>query len=177
MKIPEMNYCMHCGTKLIRKYLQDEGDIPFCPTCNEFRFPVFNTAVSMIVTDETNDRILMIRQYGGDEYILVAGYINKGEDAEDAAVREVKEEMDLDVVGVHFNHSHYFVPSNTLMLNFTVTVEGQQPHPNREIDSWKWFSKDDAKQYVRKNSLAKAFLLGYLDGEYQFPDDPAKPYK
>ena len=168
MKIPEMNYCMHCGTKLIRKYLQDEGDIPFCTTCNEFRFPVFNTAVSMIVTDETNDRILMIRQYGGDEYILVAGYINKGEDAEDAAVREVKEEMDLDVVGVHFNHSHYFAPSNTLMLNFTAIVEEGEPHPNSEIDAWKWFSVGEARANIRDKSLAQAFLNGFFDGAYNF---------
>lgn len=177
MKIPEMNYCMHCGTKLISRFLEGEGDIPFCPSCNEFRFPVFSTAVSMIVMNEDKDHVLMIRQYGGNEYILVAGYVNKGEDAEDAAVREVKEEMGLDVTSVSFNHSHYFAPSNTLMLNFTVTVPGDKPHPNREVDSWSWFTREEAREAVRKNSLAKAFLLGYLDGEYHFAEQLAKPYR
>ena len=177
MKIPEMNYCMHCGTRLVKKFLKNEGEVPYCETCGDFRFPVFSTGVSMIVQNEAGDRILMIRQYGGDEYILVAGYVNKGEDAEDAAVREVKEEMGLDVKKISFNRSHYYAPSNTLMFNFTVTVDDEAARPNEEIDTWRWFTIEEAKQYVRKNSLARAFLLGYLDGEYHFPDKPAQPYK
>ena len=62
----EMNYCMHCGHKLEDKYLKDEGMIPYCPACREFRFPVFNTAVSMIVTNRERDRILLIKQHGKD---------------------------------------------------------------------------------------------------------------
>ncbi len=176
MKIPEMNYCMHCGTKLIRRYLKNEGDIPYCTTCQEYRFPVFNTAVSMIIMNEEEDQILMIRQYGGDEYILVAGYVNKGEDAEDAAIREVREETGLTVTSVRFNHSHYFAPSNTLMLNFAVTVKGEV-NCNEEVDTWAWFTPEEARINIRKNSLAKAFLLGWLDGVYNFPEYPAKPYR
>ena len=176
MKLPEMNYCMHCGTRLVPKYLKNEGMIPFCSTCGDFRFPVFSTGVSMIVENEAGDKILMIRQYGGDEYILVAGYVNKGEDAEDTVVREVKEEMDLEVISLKFNHSHYYAPSNTLMLNFTVRVKGE-PHNNEEVDSWAWFTHEEAREKIRKNSLAKAFLLGWLDGEYSFPETPAVPYK
>ena len=176
MKIPQMNFCMHCGTKLITRHLENEGEIPYCPACEQYRFPVFNTAVSMIICSEAKDRILMIRQYGGDEYILVAGYVNKGEDAEDAVKREVMEEMGLTVTGLSFNHSHYYEASNTLMLNWTVTVSGD-PHHNEAVDDWAWFSPEEARQKIRKNSLAKAFLLGWLDGTYAFPKTPAKPYK
>ena len=80
--------------------------VPYCDHCGQYRFPVFNTAVSMIVTNEDQSKIILIRQYGKPHYILVAGYVNKGEDAEDAAVREVKEEMGLDVIKARFNHSH-----------------------------------------------------------------------
>ena len=80
----EMRYCMHCGHKLDEKYLMGEGMVPYCPNCEEFRFPVYNTAVSMIVMNKELDRVLLIKQYGRDSYILVAGYVNKGEDAEDA---------------------------------------------------------------------------------------------
>ena len=83
----EMRYCMHCGHKLDEKYLMGEGMVPYCPSCAEFRFPVYNTAVSMIVMNKELDKVLLIKQYGRDSYILVAGYVNKGEDAEDAAAR------------------------------------------------------------------------------------------
>ena len=67
---------------------------------------------------------------GRDSYILVAGYVNKGEDAEDAVIREIREEMDLKVLECHFNRSHYFAPSNTLMLNFTAIVEEGEAQPH-----------------------------------------------
>ena len=106
--IMEMRYCMHCGHKLDEKYLMGEGMVPYCPECREFRFPIYNTAVSMIVMNKELDKILLIKQYGRDSYILVAGYVNKGEDAEDAVIREIREEMDLKVLECHFNRSHYF---------------------------------------------------------------------
>ncbi|MDD6460849.1 MAG: NUDIX domain-containing protein [Absicoccus sp.] len=163
----EMKYCMECGAKLEMRPLKDEGIVPYCPHCGVYRFPVFNVAVSMIVTNEKEDQILLIKQYGRNTYILVAGYVNKGEDAEHAVVREVKEEMNLDVHQVRFNHSHYFAKSNTLMLNFTAIVDGHV-HPNWEIDSYHWFSREEARKNIRPNSLAEAFLVGYLDGTYHF---------
>ena len=52
-----MNYCMECGTKLELRHLENEGEIPFCSQCNQFRFPIFNTAVSMICIDVKNQKI------------------------------------------------------------------------------------------------------------------------
>ena len=69
---------MFCGTKLQDRELEGEGIIPYCERCGEYRFPVFSTAVSMIVTNTERDKILLIKQYDRDCYILVAGYVNKG---------------------------------------------------------------------------------------------------
>lgn len=169
---------MQCGAKLEEKYLASEGkNIPWCPACQEYRFPVFNAGVSMIITNAQRDKVLLIRQYGGDEYILCAGYINKGEDAEDAAVREIKEELGLEVQSLSFNRSHFYAPSNTLMFNFTAVVEETDAKPNEEIDTWNWMSIPEAVNRIRRNSLAQAFLTGYLSGTYIFPETPAKPYK
>ena len=73
-----MEYCMFCGTRLYDKELEGEGKIPFCDSCGEYRFPLFSTAVSMIVLNQAKNRIMLIKQYGRDRYILVAGYVNKG---------------------------------------------------------------------------------------------------
>ncbi len=164
----EMNYCMQCGTRLHLKHHETEGEIPYCDCCGAFRYPVFNTAVSMLVMNESKDRVILIQQYGRPFHVLVAGYVNKGEDAEHAAVREVREELGLEVIETHFNRSHYFAPSNTLMLNFTVTVCEQEAHPNDEVDAWRWFSLDEARASIKPDSLAQAFLNGYLDGTYPF---------
>ena len=166
----EMNYCMQCGTRLeMRMHPQEETEVAYCPSCEAFRHPVYNTAVSMVVQNASRDRILLIQQYGRPSYILVAGYVNRGEDAEDAAVREVREEMGLKVTAVRFNHSHFFAPSNTLMLNFTAEVESEEVHVNTEVDSYAWFSKDEARQQILQGSLAQAFLEGALTGVYHWP--------
>ena len=166
----EMNYCMDCGGKLEKRFHEGEGKlIPWCDSCKAWRYPIFNTAVSMVVMDEKKEKILLIRQYGRPAYVLVAGYVNRGEDAEDAAAREIREELDMTVSSLRFNHSHYFAPSNTLMLNFTATVSEEQPHPNREVDDWAWFSLEEAMANIKPGSLAEAFLRGSLDGLYVFP--------
>lgn len=166
----KMDYCMACGTRLHMKPHGEEGLVPYCDNCGAFRHPVFNTAVSLLVVDETQENILLIRQYGRPHYILVAGYVNQGEDAEDAARRELKEELGLTAGTVSFNRSRYFPPSNTLMLNFTVTVSDKNAQPNDEVDDWCWFGLDEARAAIKPDSLARAFLLGWLDGEYRFPE-------
>ena len=165
----KMNYCMECGTLLHPKSHGEEGIFPYCDTCGAFRYPVFNTAVSLLVVDEAEENILLIRQYGRPHYILVAGYVNQGEDAEDAARRELMEELHLPAVSVRFNRSRYFAPSNTLMLNFTVRVPTKDAQPNHEIDDWRWFSLREARENIKPGSLAEAFFLGWLGGEYRFP--------
>lgn len=157
-------HCQECGTKLIEKELENEGIVPYCPSCEQFRFPLYNVAVSMIVIDESTDKILLIKQYGKPSFILVAGYVNKGEQLEHAAIREVKEETGMTAERIKFNRSNYFEKSNTLMCNFTVFVkDSSELNPNHEIDSYQWFSRQEARSNIMPESLASKFLNAYLD--------------
>lgn len=99
-------HCFECGTALIEKELEEEGIVPYCPKCQQYRFPMYNVAVSMIVVDEETGKILLIQQYGKPSYILVAGYVNSGEAEEHAVVREVREETGLEVEHLRFNRTY-----------------------------------------------------------------------
>lgn len=154
-----VKYCVECGTRLEPKFLANEGMIPFCPTCQAYRFPIFSTAVSMIVLNPSRDKLLLIQQYGRKHYILVAGYVNCGENAETAVRREVKEEIGLDVSSLFYNRSAYFAPSNTLMLNFTCTVFSDSlDGVTSEVDKAVWFPIPQARQAIKAGSLAQEFL-------------------
>ena len=159
-----MKHCYECGAKLTEKHLEGEGMIPYCESCQRFRFPIFNTAVIMIVFNRTKDKILLIQQYGRDRYILVAGYVNKGESAENAVAREVMEEVGLKVIDYKFNKSEYYEKSNTLMLNFVCVAESEDlSHMTDEVDKARWFTIEEAKENIFHGSLAEKFLHAALD--------------
>src|SRR5574344_2690563 len=160
-----MKYCMECGTKLTEKYLENEGVVPYCSTCKDYRFPIYSVAVSMIVRNKSDDKILLIKQYGGSSYILVAGYVNKGEAAEAAVIREMREETGIDVFATQFNKSEYFETTNTLMLNFTCMVETESLDNlnTSEVHYTRCFTFAEAVNNIKSKSLAEKFLLNYLN--------------
>lgn len=159
-----MHYCMECGTKLTEKFLKNEGMIPYCETCQAYRFPVYSTAVSMEVQNPARDKVLLIKQYGKDRYVLVAGYVNLGESAEHAVAREVKEEIGLDVKEISFEKSEYYPGTNTLMLNFSCVAETEDLSgaSQEEIDSCAWFNLEEAARQIARKSLAEKFLNHFL---------------
>lgn len=157
-------HCFECGAPLIEKELEGEGFVPYCTQCQEYRFPMYNVAVSMIVINEQTGEILLIKQYGRPFFILVAGYVNRGEPLEHAVGREIKEETGMTVSRIKFNRTSFFESSNTLMCNFTAFVkDASELSPNREIDSYQWFAPKEAQQNIRPNSLAERFLNAYLE--------------
>ena len=69
MAIPKMNYCMQCGSRLVTRHLDLEGDIPYCETCQELRFPIFNTAVSMVVTTQARELLEQLAALDGQPVV------------------------------------------------------------------------------------------------------------
>ena len=113
-----MSYCVKCGHELIEKENGIDGMVPYCPNCQEFRFPMFNSAVSALVLNPKKDKILLIQQYGHKDNILIAGYVTKGENAKQALFREIKEETGLTISSYEFNDNEYYARTNTYKLLF-----------------------------------------------------------
>lgn len=90
--------------------------------------------------------------------------MNRGEQLEHAVGREIKEETGMTVCRIKFNRTSFFEPSNTLMCNFTAFVkDASELSPNKEIDSYQWFTPEEAQKNIRPNSLAERFLNAYLE--------------
>ncbi len=161
-----MKYCYECGGKLQPDFLNErEGMVPHCSRCGRWQFEVFSVAVSMIVVSPDSENILLIQQYGKKDYILVAGYINRGESAEEAAVRELREEIGLEITALRYNKSAFFAPSNTLMINYICHAADTDlgKMDKSEVDTAVWMSREQAIQAIKPDSLARRFLLYYLD--------------
>lgn len=156
-------FCTECGQELTLMFCKGEGLVPFCKNCEEFRFPQFATAVSMVVVNRAKDRILLAKNKGEDDFVLFAGYVKKGETAEKAVVREFKEETKLNTVKYRYLASRYHEPKNVLMLNFISVAEAGEPEIDTdELDEVKWFTFDEALAAIKKGSTAEAFLKNAL---------------
>ena len=159
-----MSYCFECGTLLTSKWRRDDGNVPFCTSCHMYRYPMFNVAVSVEVLDSSQEKMILIQQYGKKSNVLVAGYINLGESAEHALIREVKEELGLDVVSYEYNKTKYYEKSNTLMINFSCTVNSTDLSnmDHKEVDYAKWYTLEEAKEEIKSGSLAEEFFLEFM---------------
>ncbi len=145
-------FCTECGEKLTLMFASGEGLVPYCKSCGQFRFAQFATAVSMVVTNRTKDKILLARHKGQEDYILFAGYVKKGETAEKAVTREFKEETKLNTVKFKYMSSRYHEPRNVLMLGFlSMAEDGEAQIDEKELDEVKWFDFDEALEAIRKS--------------------------
>lgn len=152
-------FCTECGDRLTLMFKADEGLVPYCTKCGEYRFPRFATAVSMAATNRAKDKILLAKHKGHSGYRLCAGYVKKGETAEKAVTREFKEETKLDTVKFKYLNSRYLEEKNILMLGFLLIAEDGTPVPDEnELESVKWFTFEEAAEAVKNDSLAEAFL-------------------
>ena len=93
----EWKYCPWCSTPLVETYVFGANHMA-CPNCEFIYFPRPNLVVMVVV--EHQGKILLGRRNmepGRGKWTLLGGYVSKGERVEEAAVREIKEETNLDV--------------------------------------------------------------------------------
>ena len=151
-------FCRDCGEKLALRFVENEGLVPYCPRCEKFKFPFFPVAVAMVVVNRAENEILLARHIGDNDFKLFAGYVKKGESAEKAIPRELKEETNLSAMKWKYLGSRYHDAKNILMLGFLVTVQEAEVRLNEEIEEVRWCTPDEAREIIRKSSTAEQFL-------------------
>jgi len=138
-------YCPKCGEKLTGRIAGDDGEVPFCSQCSKFWFDSFSTCIIILVANEHNEIALLRQSYMSDKYAsFVSGYISPGENAESTAVREVKEELGIDLEKIEYAGSYWFPKNELLMIGFIGFAKKKEFTLSREVDSAQWVSALDA---------------------------------
>jgi NAD+ diphosphatase len=92
-----------------------------------------------------NDKILLAQgvSFRSSFYSLVAGYADIGESLEDAVVREVKEEVGLDIKNIRYYKSQPWPFSGSMMIGFIAEADDTQPISidKKEIINAAWFTR------------------------------------
>jgi len=154
-------YCGSCGTET---YTLEGERAKKCPKCGHISYPVICPAVITAVIN--GNKILMAhnRNFKGNMYGLIAGFVETGETLEECVAREIKEEVGLKVKDVKYLGSQPWPFPNSLMLGFTAQYEsGEIAVDGVEIDDAKWFDANTLPGLPSEISIARKIIDWYID--------------
>ena len=147
-------YCPDCGAKAVPRQMGDDGAVPYCEPCGKPLFDMFSTCVLSVVKNPAGEITLIQQSYGQQEtFVGVAGYMQPGETAEEAALREIREEIGLEAAGLRFLFSAWHAPKGQLMLCFCAEADAADFQLSQEVSRAKWFSPEAACAAVRPGSI------------------------
>ncbi|MGQ1786502.1 NAD(+) diphosphatase [Saccharicrinis sp. GN24d3] len=157
-------YCGQCGT-LTEPRLDERAVV--CPSCQNTKYPTISPAI--IVAIICNDKILLARGAHFPEgfYSLVAGYVDVGESIEDAVVREVQEEVGVEIKNIRYYKSQPWPFSGSVMIGFVAEAAEEQTIrvDNREILEADWYDRNDLPNYPSNRSIAGEIIDKFNIGE------------
>lgn len=139
-------YCGTCGSKMIR-YVNERA--MQCQSCKQISFPRISPAV--IVAVKNGDKLLLAHNNKFREglYSVIAGYIEPGETPEEAAKREVLEEVGITIKNLRYIKSQSWPFPDSLMMGYVADYKSGDITPdNYEIDDADWYTVEDFKKVI-----------------------------
>lgn len=143
-------HCARCGAPTEPA---PGGHLRRCSADGSEHFPRTDPAVIMLV--HADDRALLGRQPSWPErrFSTLAGFVEPGESAEHAVIREVWEESGVEVSDVHYLGSQPWPFPSNLMLGFTARAKGTTLRLNEELAEANWYSRAELAGAVSDGSV------------------------
>ena len=165
----------HCGVCGAATESVDAGHARRCRAaeCRTTHFPRTDPAVIMLVHD--GERCVLGRQanWPPGMHSTLAGFVELGESLEDAVVREVAEEVGIEVADVRYHSSQPWPFPSSLMLGFHARYASGRLRVNPdELEGAGWFTRqqllaspeDESFRLPRADSIARRLIETWLKG-------------
>lgn len=134
-----------------------------CTDCGKEIWP--SPATAIIVLIHRGDEVLLVhaRNFRGNFFGLVAGFVETGESLEEAVHREVMEETGLTITNLRYFGSQPWPYPCGLMVGFHADyVSGEIKLQEEELAAGRWFTKDNLPEIPEKLSIARRILDSWL---------------
>lgn len=176
MSLERFNFCPRCAKPLADRAIVDENGAPAtrwgCETsCGYIQWGNPTPAVGALV--EHDGEIILARGRGWPEgwFALVTGYLERNEDPKQGVVREVKEELGLDVVETHLIGNYIFERKNEVMLCYHAVATGTVAL-GEELAEFKRYAPKDLRPWPRATGFAVADWMRARNLPVQFIERP-----
>ncbi|HEY9853529.1 MAG TPA: NAD(+) diphosphatase [Leptolyngbyaceae cyanobacterium] len=149
-------YCGHCATPTTQ--LPHER-AKRCPSCGLVSYPRLSPAVIVLIY--RGDDILLARahRYPPGMYSILAGFVEAGESLEETLIREVREEVGIEIKDIRYFGSQPWPFPNSLMIGFIATyASGEIAIEPEELTDAAWFNKHNLPQLPPRASIARKML-------------------
>ena len=164
--------CSRCGTQLRTKTAERAKE---CPRCGLLHFPRLAPAIIVLVERGRELLLARSRHFLPEMYSVLAGFVEPGESLEEAVVREVKEEVGVDIKDIKYFGSQPWPFPHSLMIGFTATYAGGEISiDDAEIEDAGWFTVDKLPRIPGKISIARKLIDWFLQKQGSSPDDPQR---
>ena len=153
-------FCSTCGNKTL--FNSKEG-APDCECIAPPRYPIISPCIITLIHDK--DRILLGRSkfFPPNMFSTLAGFIEAGENAEEALVREVMEEVNVKVSDIKYYGSQSWpFPSQLMLGYFCKYVEGEIKLNDAELEEARWFHLDDLPMIPPDSSISGQLIRSYI---------------
>ena len=142
-------FCPRCGNPT---EIQAAGWMRRCSQDGSEHFPRTDPAVIVAIVG-ADDKILLANNFAWDEnrYSTVAGFVEAGESAEAAAVREIFEEVGVRLHSLQYRSSQAWPFPRSLMLGFVGYTDDTNATPDlTEVRAARWFGREELQEAVLK---------------------------
>ena len=134
-----------------------------CTECGKEWWP--SAATAIIVRIQRNDSILLVRarNFRGNHYGLVAGFLETGESLEQCVKREVQEEVGIKITNIKYFGSQPWPYPFGLMVGFTADYDGGELNLQKEeLCEGGWFTRNNMPEIPDKASIARLLIDDWL---------------
>lgn len=147
-------FCPSCATPMTA----NDGWGKKCPACGYAGYPPVSPATIVLIHD--GDRVLLTTKDGwGRRYGLVAGFVEPGESFEECVVREVREEVGVEVADIHYIASQPWPFPHQVMVGFMARYAGGEiVIDTHELVGAAFFTRDALPELPPPFSIARQLI-------------------
>ncbi|WP_024330275.1 NAD(+) diphosphatase [Simiduia agarivorans] len=139
-------YCGRCGKETV---LRTDDRCRYCQPCNHRYYPKVSPCVIMLVTRGDQCLLAVHERSTVQMFTALAGFVEPGETLEQAVVREVEEEVGLQVQGAEYIDSQPWPFPGQLMVGFLAEYKsGEISLQDQEITRAEWFHFNELPELI-----------------------------